>query len=63
MTGYDDVLDTLESAVGPEVTGEYMAVMVEEGDADIATTIIEGCGGTVNSVNDHEAGHTITFEV
>jgi hypothetical protein len=63
MTGYDDALGTLGSAVGPEVTGEYMAVMVEEGDADIATTIIEGCGGTVTGVNDHEAGHTITFEV
>jgi len=63
MTGYDRILGALESAVGPDVDGEYMVVFVQDGDADVSTTIINEYGGTVTGINEHEAGCSITFEL
>lgn len=62
MTGYDDILDTLEAAEDVEFTGSNMTIGVPEDDLDLASTIIEGCGGIVTGINSHEAGHTIYFE-
>ena len=60
---YDNIIQELIDSRTVEFNGENMTVAVDEGDLDEAVGIIERNGGDVTGTNDHEAGHTIYFEV
>jgi len=60
---YDQIIQVLIASRTVAFQGESMNIQVEDGDLDDAISIIERNGGSVTGTNDHEAGHTIYFEV
>jgi len=60
---YDNIIEELIDSRTVAFSGESMNVQVNEGDLDEAIGLIERNGGSVTGTNDHEAGHTIYFEV
>ena len=60
---YDEIIQKLIDSRTVAFSGESMNVEVGQGDLDEAIGLIERNGGSVTGTNDHEAGHTIYFEV